>query len=352
MKKVSVVIPVYNMEKSIAQGIENLLKQTYENIEIILIDDGSTDGSLDICLEYAKKDNRIRVLHTENQGSGLARNAGIAEATGDFIYFPDADDLVEPSAIDILIRVVETANCDLVVFGYKIVNSKNKVMRTKQYPKYTKNGDDIRRCYEVYCGMDQLYSIQGAPWNKFFNLDIIKKNNIWYPALRRHQDEVFISRYVEHTIKVCFIPDVLYSYYSNDLNKVWDKYPKDYLDIIIALRQYRMDTMAKWNSQNSAVLNIIGREFICNFIKALELSFSKKMNFNYRERLAWIKEATNKLEKKNTLSLEESLMFYQKYIMTTIHNKKYGSLYIVLFIKVFIEKNFHFGIRLIKKVLG
>ena len=96
---VSIVVPIYNMGNTLERCVNSLLYQSYSNIEILLIDDGSTDNSLEICNELKKKDSRILVYHTENRGSGPARNTGIENANGRYIYFPDADDKLEKDSI-------------------------------------------------------------------------------------------------------------------------------------------------------------------------------------------------------------------------------------------------------------
>lgn len=352
MKKVSIIIPVYNMADKIVKCVESILKQTYCNIEIILIDDGSKDDSYAQCKLLEEKNPSVKVFHTENRGSGPARNYGIDMATGDYAYFPDADDLLEPNAIEVLVNTMIKNDCDLVVFGYKCIDTDGKVIKEKKYQNKICLGSNIRMNYENYFDMSCEYSIQGAPWNKFFDLHKIKENKIKYPPLRRHQDEVFISRYVSHVEKVCFIENVLYLYFTNDLKKQWDKYPKDYLDIAIALKQYRNQIIAQWNPKNKFVLDMIEREYICNVIKSLELSFSKKMNLNQAKRKKWIAEAILKSGLKDLSIPKRFNMKYQNFIMSKIHNGNFNTLYWTLWLKVFIEKDFYTVVKLVKKLLN
>lgn len=340
MKKVSVVMPVYNMEEVLAQSIHGLLDQTYENIELILVDDGSSDRTLKICESFAKLDARVKVIRSEkNRGAGAARNLGIREATGDYVYFPDADDRVEPDAIKTLMEVVEDFACDLVVFGYRIIDSKGR-LKTKIYPNSFLTGEAIRSRYEAHLGMMRTYSIQGAAWNKLFNLKIIKTHQIEYPILRRHQDEVFISRYVNYIQNACFIPDILYTYFANDLVKMWDKYPDNYLDIAMALRQHQMETILRWNPQNGVVLDIIEKEYIRRVIKAMELSFSTKLQLATEGRKKWIKEAVDRSELDRIELKKRPSKIYQRAVLSRIHRRRYDSLYYLLSLKMFINKRF------------
>lgn len=336
-KLVSIVIPVYNMGNSLKVCVDSLLNQDYSNIEIVLVDDGSKDNTFEVCNELKKRDSRIQVYHTENRGSGPARNIGIEKATGHYIYFPDADDKLEKNAISILVEAMENGNHDLVVFGYESINIKGNVILRKHYPTMEKNGDEVRKNYSDYVLSTRKYGIQGAPWNKFFDLNLIREHDIRYPSLRRHQDECFISLYMCHVNKIHFIKDVLYIHYLNDLKKEWDKYPINYVDSVVGLYTNRKDVILKWNIEDIKTREIIEHEYICNMIKALELSYSPKMNLNNRERIDWIKKQI-KLSKILDISMPLSLGRYQKIIFMLLKNKHVKVAMFLMNIKILVEK--------------
>lgn len=154
---VSIVIPVYNMGDRIQTCVKSLMEQEYSNIEILLIDDGSKDDSLNRCRNLELQDSRIHVFHTENQGSGPARNYGIEHANGEYIYFPDADDYLEKEAIGILVDAISKQDCDLVVFGYKNVGTSGKQISIKEYPEMIQDGEIIRNDYADYMGTTCRY---------------------------------------------------------------------------------------------------------------------------------------------------------------------------------------------------
>ena len=129
MKKVSIIIPVYNMEDWVESGIKCITEQTYENLEIIIIDDGSKDGSYMKCLAEADKDRRIAVFGKNNEGPGAARNLALRKATGDYIYFFDIDDYLEKNAIEKFVHYMENENTDLVVCSFSMFDGE-KVFRT------------------------------------------------------------------------------------------------------------------------------------------------------------------------------------------------------------------------------
>ena len=127
MEKISIVVPIYNVEKYVKKCIESLIKQTYKNIEIILVDDGSTDSSAEIIDEYANKDSRIIAIHQKNKGVSSARNTGLKAARGEYIGFVDPDDYVDCQMYEVMVNKLQASLADLVVCGYsKIWESSKK----------------------------------------------------------------------------------------------------------------------------------------------------------------------------------------------------------------------------------
>ena len=120
---ISVIVPVYNVEPYLRQCIDSILGQTYKDLQVLLIDDGSPDGSGDICDEYAQKDHRIEVFHTENRGLSAARNLGISEAKGDMISFIDPDDWIEYRLFEVLYTVLERTGADISACSFAEENS-------------------------------------------------------------------------------------------------------------------------------------------------------------------------------------------------------------------------------------
>ncbi len=339
---VSIVVPIYNMGSKLESSVVSLLKQTYNNIEIVLVDDGSKDNSLEVCNSLASRDGRITVCHTENQGSGPARNHGIAHSKGKYIYFPDADDILNDKAIEILVNNAETNNSDVVVFGFQSIDLSGKVVSIKKYENKLVKGTEARNRYYDYSTNERPYTIQGAPWNKFFKMDIIRRCNVEYPRLRRHQDEAFIARYITHAEIIQFIEDVLYSYYENDLGRQWDKYPVTYIDDVIGLYNDRKNNMLSWSQDDVELHDQIYEGHIARVIKALELSFSPKFSFSKSQRKAWMTEAIKKSEI-ITIPEPKTLGKYQRIVLGLIKSKKYNALYSLLHIKVIIEKNGKLG---------
>ena len=328
---VSIIIPVYNMEESLESCVTSILNQDYSNIEVILVDDGSKDNSFAVCQKICEQDSRVKCVHTENQGSGPARNVGIANSKGRYLYFPDADDYIEPNAISVLVEAMCDGKYDLVVFGYRCLTHENVQISVRDYEPFVAEGSAIRNNYSEFFGMKKKHSIQGAPWNKFFDGETVRKNNIEYPALRRHQDEAFISRYVTYCQNVRFIPDVLYSYYNNTVGIEWKKYPVNYIDAVMGLRDVWYETIMVWNPEDTTSHTLVKKEVLSKIVRALELSYSPKMNLNFFSRIKWLASVCNDIKlREYDFKIAGSL--YQRAILICAKLRIYPLLSLALYV--------------------
>ena len=209
--KISIIIPVWNSEKFLKKCIESILIQTYTNFELILIDDGSTDDSHNICDAYSVKDERIIVVHQMNKGAAIARNNGLAIAKGDYVTFIDADDYIIADYLEKLYNVLITEdNVNLAVLNYYEVNSKNELIKHAL--------DSSKLTGNIQYDYDKLQSILWAPWGKLYKLDIIQEHHIIFPPdLLIAEDQIFNFRYIYYVNKYAFID--IYGYYYNQDNE-------------------------------------------------------------------------------------------------------------------------------------
>ena len=169
-------------------------------------------------------------------------------------------------------------------------------------------------------------------------MEIIKRNNIRFPALRRHQDTGFISRYLCHVKQIHFISDVVYMHYLNDLKKEWYKYPVDYIDAVIGLHEVYKETILTWNPENKKTTDKIKKLYISNVIKAMELTYSPKVKYSLRERRDKIKEMMEKSDLLN-ISAPDTLGRYQKIILSCLKKERIDIVMIMMYVKVLVEKN-------------
>lgn len=164
---ISVIIPVYNVEKYLKECLDSITDQTYKNIEIVIIDDGSKDNSGIICDEYARRDNRIKIIHKENEGVSIARNIGIGCARGKYITFIDSDDFVENNYIEMLYKHCKESNADLSICGVIDVREGNKIRESKKVNKIIDGKEALKEL------LDEKY-FSCVIWAKMFKTNIIK----------------------------------------------------------------------------------------------------------------------------------------------------------------------------------
>ena len=198
---VSVIVPLYNSEEYIGNCIEHLLKQTYENIEIILIDDGSDDSSEYICGQYKKNDERIKYKKQKNEGQGSARNTGLDMAEGEYVVFCDSDDYILESGIEEL--MIHKNEADLVVGGLEKIEHK-KLVYHLPHPQIVKDANSIARSL-----IDQMYCLN-TPVNKLYRKNIIKEQRIRFNDFKYGQDTCFVYEYIKHVKSICFINEIVY----------------------------------------------------------------------------------------------------------------------------------------------
>ena len=205
-KKISVIIPIYNSSQTLERTINSVITQTYKNLEIILVNDGSTDDSIEICKKYAKKDNRIIIVNQENKGVGEARNHGIDISTGDFISFVDSDDTMDENFYKELIATQIVTNADIVESGAKVVLGKDNEI----FP-YEKKDKII--IYENHDYMKNYlnFSLNVSVWGKIYKRELI--GDIRFPVLNINEDFVFLWEIVKRTNLFCENLNVNYHYY-------------------------------------------------------------------------------------------------------------------------------------------
>ena len=212
--KISIIVPIYNTEKFLDKCLNSLVNQTYKNIEIILIDDGSTDNSLNICLDYQKKDSRVIVLKQKNLGKSISRNNGINKSSGNYIMFVDSDDYIEPNMCEIMINTIKKYNVDIVRCNYRFIN--NKIVEdNKNFISCNK----ILKKNEIKEIINQMITgeVGSYIWLLIIKKSIIKDNKIIFnPKIHLMNDKPFTINLLLNINSLVQINDILYNYVRND----------------------------------------------------------------------------------------------------------------------------------------
>ena len=244
---ISVIVPIYNVEDYLEKCIVSIQNQTYKEIEIILVDDGSPDNCGRICDEYAKTDTRIKVIHKVNGGLSDARNAGISYAVGQYIVFVDADDYIHPQMLEVLYHNLIMEDADISVCGFRNVIEEEKVL----LPLLDVNS--IPR--ESFCDLDIMEQLEYnnlitvVAWNKLYRRKLFL--NLRYPKGKVHEDEFIIHQILHLCKKVVYTKEKLY-YYLQRKGSITEKikwnYVADgfsaYLDRVDFLEQYGYDKVS------------------------------------------------------------------------------------------------------------
>lgn len=200
---VSVIVAIYNAEKYLRRCVNSLVNQTLHDIQILLIDDGSTDNSGAICDEYAAKDSRVKVFHRSNHGVAATRQFGLEQATGIYVIHADSDDWVDLDMYEKMYQVAENEQADMVISDY-VEEHKGKSIHRAQKPSSSDSNAVLA---------DIFTFLYGACWNKLIRLEAIRKYNIdFVENVNFGEDKIFNVRLLQHPIKVAYCPNVLYHY--------------------------------------------------------------------------------------------------------------------------------------------
>lgn len=243
---ISVIVPVYNVERFLEQCLESIVNQTFNDIEIICINDGSTDNSLSILEKYQKKDKRIRIISQYNKGLSEARNIGIKNAKGKYISFIDSDDFIDLEMFDILFKKSESTQSDITICNFKLFFED-----TKTYGYYR---DEIF----YYHLKSKIFNLRSQPqiinciaaWDRLIRKDFLDKYNIKFISGMIYEDVTFHIECMIHASKIALIPDHLYFYRKNAGGSITDneeRNKKSRLDFI-TIRKYALNILQNYNA--------------------------------------------------------------------------------------------------------
>ncbi len=293
---VSVIIPVYGVEKYLRQCLDTVIHQTYKELDIILVDDGSPDACPSICDEYKEKDQRITVIHKLNAGLGLARNSGLEIAKGEYIVFIDSDDWLELNYIERLVDTAKENESDMVVCGFfKCENGGNKKCDSFSYVETEISYDESQIVEEV------LMPVLGAKpeakndidhsmsvWTNLYSRKIIVDNKIAFVNEREFlsEDLFFNIHYIMSCNKITVIPDVLYNYRFNN-QSLTNAYRTDRYQLLCKLFSYECKILKQYGLFERAYFRVC-RTFIMKARRAIHIIVSVK-ELSYRQKIHELK---------------------------------------------------------------
>lgn len=238
MSKVSVIVPVYNVEKYVAQCLDTIINQSYENIEIICVNDGSKDNSKQILDQYARLDSRVVVIDKENGGLSSARNAGVEASSGDYILFVDSDDYLSTNAVELCLNHAKTTDADVVYFDYVVKDDRTNAFQ--RMSNQVNLGPNIMKAFNASTFEPfKFREVAVATWLKFYKTEFLRANNIQHKVGTAYEDVIFWSDVLTKANRITYLPEPLYCYVNNRPGSIMHDNSRTMFDILGVYREVR-----------------------------------------------------------------------------------------------------------------
>lgn len=280
---VSVVIPIYNVEKYLKKCIDSILNQSFNDFEIILVNDGSTDSSIEICNEYIEKDCRIILINKKNGGLSSARNAGINVAKGKYISFIDPDDCINENYFNILIKKAEMNNCDVIVSGYKTFPNNVNIIPSYKLNTVLKGTDFILSSDNVHSKNELCFV-----WRYLYRLKLIKQNKtVFNEKIFIGEDVVFNLETLGNSNRVMAISDILYYYtINNPTSLMRSKFKSNLESSLVEQYEKRIYLSNKYNlMDNKQYKNDIANYYINSIYRMLVNNLKNNENCDFEREI-------------------------------------------------------------------
>lgn len=239
---VSIIIPIYNAEKTLEKTLESIANQTYTNLQVILVDDGSTDGSGSICRKYLCVDDRFFLIQQQNSGVSAARNTGIQAADGSYLVFADSDDILPADSVENLVKEYRKFEGYLICGSYRLDKTRGR------YQNYVY--DDMVLSSDDYGGRltATMEKISFAPWGKLFVTGIIKQHNICFPCgIPYGEDGIFLLNYLKFAQGIKTLRQIVYYYNYKNPSSAARKYYEDFHHYLKALCEAQCELYEKFD---------------------------------------------------------------------------------------------------------
>lgn len=267
---VTIVVPIYNVEKYLEKCLESLIKQTYENLQIVLVNDGSTDNSENICRKFILEDNRIELINKVNGGLSEARNFGIDVTRGEYILFVDSDDYLSPQTVEFCMKTIEHTNADIVEFAVK------KIFESD--PDYFEPFEFDKNDIQIFNHTEALtnilsYRFKIVAWNKLYKASLF--NAIRYPKGKLHEDEFTTPYLVDNVAIYCTIPYTLYAYVQREGSIMNNNFSERRFDILEAYQERYRYFQEKYGNRYDAILDFGYLSILSNLLEITPTSHEK-----------------------------------------------------------------------------
>lgn len=332
---ITVVIPVYNVGTYLGKCVKSVVNQTYKNLQILLIDDGSTDGSSDLCDDIAFSDSRIQVIHKSNSGLGLTRNVGINNAKGKYIIFVDSDDYLSKDLIENLYLGIKKDKSEICIAGFTRVDNRGTMLYQEKYEERNIIGSkNVKSIFEKMLGSlpEKHDSIKPSVWSNLYSVNIIKKFDLKFVSERKiiSEDIIWNAQYFNKINKVQFISSCGYFYRYNN-SSLSQSYKHDRFRKIIFLYNILLTLINKDSLSKDALLRAQKQLFI-----NVRSCIVQERQMRFSQQVKDIKEMVNNNDL--ILVLQEypiqRLHIKQKVFVTLLKNKDFFAISLLNLIRM------------------
>lgn len=333
--KVSIIIPIYNAEKYIENCLESIINQSLREIEIIIINDGSTDKSKSIVEEYLEKDSRIKLINQKNLGASAARNIGIKESIGEYIGFVDIDDYIETDMYYKMYKTAISAKCDIVICGFVEERKENNTNYNNGLfnNQYLEN-DNIKKEYLNNIVNDKALGYLPI-WNKIFKRELIIKNNIKIKEdLVFGEDRVFCRESILLSNKIGSVNEILYHYRKINCNGVTLGFSKEKIDYYLEDRNEMLEFIKKNIKDISKINSYLCIHYQKIFYKLIDFCLIiVKLKLPIKEKYYLVKNIINKKEMVQVIEMNIYISKLSKVLLYFINKKNYRMVYLLIKIR-------------------
>lgn len=330
MNTVSIIVPIYNAQKYIKACLNSILRQTYRDFELFLVDDGSRDASGRICDHYAKKDKRITVYHRENAGVSAARNFGLAHATGKYILFVDADDTIEPDMLAGCVQLAEKNGAELVIcsFRYYMTDDDNRMVENSLENEVCVTEKEL---FDHWFSTLAEKEILNPPWNKLIRKDLLDANHIrFHEEFSICEDMMFSVEILDACKKMVLTGSMYYNYYIKSTGTLVFKFHENYFEALTKFYEAACKYCKKFekNSEQLQIVNSLYVNLTIMFLKQICI----KSNWNRKTRNLKMNDIRKNEEFLNALK-RISLNRKKKLICYFLKRGKFYLIYVLYVLK-------------------
>ena len=323
--ELSIIVPIYNSEKYLKKCIESILCQSYKDFELILINDGSTDNSIEICKHYVKKDSRVNLVNKKNTGSSDTRNIGINQSKGKYISFIDSDDWIEANMLDHKINLAKKYNLDMVISGicFDKVDSSGNIIST------INNYNDVLwlNKNEVRSNIINIFpnALINSSCNKIYKSELIKSNKIKFKSTEIGEDTLFNIDIIKEINTIGIIHNSYYHYmkYENN-NTLTTKIIDNAYDKYIYIHKEIIELFSSWNITNNETYSKINETMFAQyFATTLKILSANNSKYSYKEKKKMLDDGLKKKMIIDTFDYSNPFSYKEKIFRFIIKNRHY-----------------------------